>query len=727
MTSRNRVGWALPTIGGRQAQLVGGAHPTAFTLVEMLVAMAITLVMMGAVVTLFANISNSVRNRRATIEMSSQLRHVRNVLQQDLQGATCPGVTWQRPESNHGYIEIIEGQYREGYATNLIDANPSVTTPQTWPPSKTNPEIDHKLSTIPSSNLAFNDPTWATDAAGLGDADDVVMLTSRNEREPFVGRAPTGVRLNATDAEQFDVNESSQAWGYESITSPLAEVVWFAIENPGYTEDPPVNDPTANRFFGEPGMRTIYRRTLLIAPWLNPYRYTNPSTGAVVDTFKYLGDDFKAQPGLMRMLPKNIALDQAIAAVVAFQDRYDLSVRLEWDADIQRWKIMANTLADLTKRENRFGHFGFEWGPSSTIPPRRSFPFAAASMGCTYSGSQQPVAFMTDPEVTAGAPAQAQANLANAGNLSGVVVSYWVDPSSYTAGDPTRRYPVRPFTYVRDRPTTVTPPEIFVPATAQAILNNDGQVVRVVHGPVPLWGARRGEDVMMTNVLAFDLRVYDPGAPMFATRKLPYDSTKGLELDVVLTPTDPGWLNAYMHSDNMGATGGIGHNNSPANITFPFVGQGAYVDMGYGYNTRYNPPGLPAPQYFTDFSTSAAPWFFTPRGLSDVFGHLLSPGFAVYDTWSFHYENDGVDEDGSGTVDQGTNGLDDRDFRTAAPIDAFNIPGDFAVLGVDDANERETTPPYDKPLRGMQALIRSYENDSRSIRQVRVNQHFMQE
>ena len=34
----------------------------AFTLVEMLVAMAITLVMMGAVVTLFANVSNSVRD-----------------------------------------------------------------------------------------------------------------------------------------------------------------------------------------------------------------------------------------------------------------------------------------------------------------------------------------------------------------------------------------------------------------------------------------------------------------------------------------------------------------------------------------------------------------------------------------------------------------------------------------------------------------------------------------
>lgn len=95
-----------------------------FTLVEMLVAMAITLVMMAAVVTLFANVSHSVRNQRANLELSGQIRQVRNVLQQDLQGATSPGLTWQKPESNHGYIEYIEGQFREGNATNLIDEDP---------------------------------------------------------------------------------------------------------------------------------------------------------------------------------------------------------------------------------------------------------------------------------------------------------------------------------------------------------------------------------------------------------------------------------------------------------------------------------------------------------------------------------------------------------------------------------------------------------------------------
>src|SRR3990172_7964079 len=89
--------------------LLPAPRSSGFTLVEMLIAMAITLVMMGAVVTLFANVSDSVRNRRAVIELSGQVRHVRNLLQRDLEGATCPGLTWQRSDHNRGYIEIIEG------------------------------------------------------------------------------------------------------------------------------------------------------------------------------------------------------------------------------------------------------------------------------------------------------------------------------------------------------------------------------------------------------------------------------------------------------------------------------------------------------------------------------------------------------------------------------------------------------------------------------------------
>jgi prepilin-type N-terminal cleavage/methylation domain-containing protein len=405
-------------------------HCRGFTLVEMLVAMAITLVMMAAVVTLFANVSNSVRNQRANLELMGQMRQVRNVLQQDLQGATCPGITWQRPESNHGYIELIEGPAREGNATNLIDEDPSGVGPRN-PPSPLNPEIDHAMSTLPSSNLPFKSSSWATDGGGLGDFDDILMLTVRNEHEPFVGRVPADV-VNARGLAQ-----TFGRWRTSNVQSMLAEVVWFAIENPGYTDPSRALDPTVNGFFGEPGMRTIYRRTLLIAPWLNPY--SRP--GANTDAFTHDGQTFKAEPGLLRVLPKDILFEEAIAAIVAFQDRYDLSARLEWDSSTSRWKILANTLGDLTKRENRFYHYGFWWCPSKQFSVRR-FPFPIVSRGSGI-GSDIHVLFAVDPEVAKPSNDAHGTALSDNGNVAAFAIDA---PANYS--DTSRRYTVRPYAFL---------------------------------------------------------------------------------------------------------------------------------------------------------------------------------------------------------------------------------------------------------------------------------------
>ena len=680
-----------------------GKRPS-FTLVEMLVAMAITLIMMAAVVTLFANVSNSVRNRRATMEMNGQIRSVRNVLQQDLQGATCPGVTWQKPDSNHGYIELIEGPYHEGYATNLIDANPNSSPKQNWPPTALNPELDHAASTIPTSNVPLADASWASDGSGLGDYDDILMLTVRNEHKPFVGRTPSEV----------DANGGFKNWKSVNTESTLAEVIWFAMENPGYADqaltDP---DPTGKRFFGEPGYRTIYRRTLLIAPWLNPYSLTKVIRADGTVTID--NATVKAVPGLLRVLPRNITVESAIAGLIAFQDRYDISARIEWDYSLDpgngRWKIVANTLADLTKRENRFGHFGYRAQPASG-QPSREFPFAVTSVGSGFSGGSVALRLVTDPDLNL-SPKTPAKPVGNVDPGSKAIVSYTV-PAGQAGSD----YQVRPFVVVDDKCTAI--------ATAQAMLNDDGEVVRVVHGPVPLWGTRRGEDVMLTDVLAFDLRVFDPGAPIF--RHLPTET--------VLTPSDPGWKTAYLSNDNMkqDGSGAIGAANSANGVIYPYVGQGAYVDLGYGFGLPIN-----ADPFAAAFKSSTLPWFFTARALSDVFNNQLATGFSVYDTWSFHYENDGLNEDGDlylnpatnkwePLIDEGTNGLDDRIPNGGGdPLKTGDDPNDVAVLGVDDVGERETVPPYDKPLRGVQVILRAYERDSRSIRQVRVNQHFMQE
>lgn len=699
------------------------------TLVEMLVAMAITLVMMAAVVTVFANVSGSVQRRRATIELNTQIRHVRSVLQRDLEGATCPALPWQRPESNHGYLEIVEGPYS--------DIHPSQLTDGINDDSIHNHELDPRLSIVPQYDDGFEDRSpvrsfrgtlvqrddsgnVVSTLNGLGDYDDVLALTVRNEEEPFTGNVPNqaSVRPNQTDANPF------ANWTSQVIESPLAEVVWFAVENPEEHDD-------ASGFFGEPGLRTIYRRTLLIAPWVAPYRYTDPTTGALSDTYEDpdSGDQIRTEPGVVRVLSDDVdGEDQgfALAALVAFQDRYDLSVRLEWDPRLGedgRWKIVANTLADLTKRENRYEHHYYH--TPDTGP--RLFPFAMVSVGGGYSGQSEQVNFFLDIELPGADdrnsdPASAEAVLSNFGitdlqYLDRYVSHYVIDPSNV---DPNanKAYFARPFAFVGEE-STATPP---TPATARAILNDEGWVVHVVHGPAPLWGQRRGEDVMLTDALGFDIRVFDPGAPIF----------KEPSTEVVLQPSDPGWVDAYL-TDRSGASDLIGDNSTSI---VRYLGQGAFVDLGYGLVLP--PKGPLLPPRFDPRVSAVETWFFDPRWTPNRVGRVLAPGYSVYDTWSFHYENNGLNEDGDieidendqqkPMIDEGTNGFDDLDPTYAGNSNvADRDEGDIPVNGVDDVGERETTPPYDRPLRGIQIKLRGFERDSQQIREVTVNQHFVPE
>ena len=97
----------------------------------------------------------------------------------------------------------------------------------------------------------------------------------------------------------------------------------------------------------------------------------------------------------------------------------------------------------------------------------------------------------------------------------------------------------------------------------------------------------------------------------------------------------------------------------------------------------------------------------------------------TYDTWSLAYERDGINQDGpistrlpnplpasliDSLVDEGSNGFDDT-----------------GVNGVDDMGERETSPPYPIPLRGIQVRLRIIDPDSRRVRQMTVVSDFTPE
>jgi hypothetical protein len=182
-----------------------------------------------------------------------------------------------------------------------------------------------------------------------------------------------------------------------------------------------------------------------------------------------------------------------------------------------------------------------------------------------------------------------------------------------------------------------------------------------------LSGNRIGEDIVLTNVLAFDVKVFDPDAPV---------QNLGT---VAVVPGDPGYSNATAAT-----------------------GRGAYVDIGFN-------GGSPVGMASTFPPANSTPLMSAGVRVTGTGGALANKALGrVYDTGSLHYEFNGVDEDDSGIIDQGTNGADDN--------------GDGVI---DDAAERETSPPYPVPLRGLEIRIRCYDAQSRQVRQVTVRHTFV--
>jgi len=113
------------------------------TLIELLIATALTLLVMGAVATLFGQVGEAVNGTRSTLRVSEQLRHVQRLLESDLNGATALGEVNLSPADEKGYFEYVEG-------------------------------IDKDLVNTSRPSM-------------LGDRDDALMFTSRKAQGQFSG------------------------------------------------------------------------------------------------------------------------------------------------------------------------------------------------------------------------------------------------------------------------------------------------------------------------------------------------------------------------------------------------------------------------------------------------------------------------------------------------------------------------------------------------------------
>jgi hypothetical protein len=182
------------------------------------------------------------------------------------------------------------------------------------------------------------------------------------------------------------------------------------------------------------------------------------------------------------------------------------------------------------------------------------------------------------------------------------------------------------------------------------------------------------EDVILTNVISFDVRVYDPAA------KAQLTATPSL------MPGDPGY-DVTLAASGTGAAG-------------------AHVDLGWGGGSPTAISGTFPPVRLSPATGTSTVFESAGVRVANAPAKTLLP-VATYDTWSLHYEFNGEDEDGDGVIDDGTNGADDN---------GDDLP--------DNPPEYETSPPYPVPLRGIEVRIRCYEPTSKQVRQITLRHAF---
>ena len=486
------------------------------TLVEVLVALVVTLILAIALIRVFKIIGDAVNRGRATLEINSQLRTVSHRLQADLDMLTVPVRPWPTMAGGLGYFEFGEG---------ICD---TTTTPRTV-----------YVSEPHESLRSLNPPVINT---LTGDVDDYVAFTARSEDEPFVGQI-------------FDPDPNVN--GFRTIRSNVAEIIWWVSV-----------DPTASPT--SPYRYRLHRRVLLVRPDLN---------STVTGLWRNLGT-----PGTVADIQRGIS---------EFLNVNDLSVRFDTytNSNGTTYGVAANSLADLTRREYRFGR----------------------------NGTQVAAGFRT------------------------------IDQTQY------------PFY-----------PNI-VPYVGASLFEREQQ------------GSELGEDLMLTNVLSLDVRAFDPTAPIYPYNRDAGDPVDGIE---TIAPGDSAFASTNLNPANVGS----------------LIGRGAFVDLHYGNPRLFNGVTSVAPSYF---SGSPHPKSNLAANATQAAYHANRP---FYDTWTYHYEQDGINQNGNAFVDEATDGFDNDN-----------------VNGVDDAGERETSPPYPFPLRGLQVKIRAIEPTNRIVRQMTITADFVPE
>ena len=365
----------------------------AYTLVELLIALTLSLLLLLGVAELFQRVGGSLNEARSSIRATTQLNEAAMLLRQDLSLipeslATKPkdiiaDGSVEPPGDEDGYLEIIEGP-------DTILEHPYV------------------------NERGDPDPT-------VGDVDDIIGFTVTNRAVPFRGV----IRDEIVDRDS-------------------AEIVWFVRGN------------------------TLYRRVRLID---DVTQKGNTNRLDPVETFAELHSTYpNPESGQFVTVSKDETGDGG-------GQRYDAVLYKNDDGEDEwRWVTLL-TLEDLARRARRFGHDG--------IFPN-NFPHPL------YDTPNEDWRYLRMPLIE------------ESDHWSGEGIQDWKDDSAKLISSWKNSN-----SHLNDSPTDLWEQPYFCPGLLR---KNNGSIIDADKNP---HRERAGEDVVLTNVLSFDVKVWCPDKKEF--------------------------------------------------------------------------------------------------------------------------------------------------------------------------------------------------------------------
>ncbi|QDT06021.1 hypothetical protein K227x_44280 [Rubripirellula lacrimiformis] len=699
------------------------AASLAFSLVELLIAMTITMLLMAALAKSFGVIGKSIKEGRSQVSLSSKLRGASFRLRTDLGARTAIANPPLKTEAGLGYFMYYEGPMTE-HTMGLFGAEATRT--------RSDGTVIFQSDTTDTdgdSVTDFYDPDIEKGAtyrkhARIGDFDDYLAFTAEASGDQwFTGKVPAYlVDDAATDEMEPRV-----------IRSKFAEIIIWA--SPVWDVDPATNliniaaHPSGMPLYKDsnndlvPDRIVLHQRTLLIRPDLNRVRTIPGSKPFDTAVLRPQDDNVSPSfvpPALRQVYPIGVvnapesplypnyavptsATNNAqmlnsnwLVGMTPLHHFYDLSLRrvIHPETGEPTGYVAANSMTDLVQPHNRFAHVRypgryFGRGDFTSGDLATSMPLLALGWNdvlLNWQGTADPRSIPASATAPSWFPlGQTSARTRNTAgtpttgddSLSGLF-NGWLLPH-FALGDANQ------------------------PGTSQGDHWERGYLPAGAAFEDPRWD-RTGEDVFVSNVLSYDIRVFDESAPVFITGGPDGDPGKsGVDDDGTGTADETVTVGGSARSE-LGAAGSddllvevsdmaiydvigqeILHPQVAGTFGYDFVSlgsRGAFVDLGFPFlagtplgqrmaqsvetgevaTPRPSTTVAPVPRIQTNFNLFMQSDFSllpmvqptATDGLSpmkrsgklvhfDAFGNIcfFQP---TYDTWTDGYESDGFDQ-----------------------------------------------------------------------------------